>query len=480
GSDTSTSAIGNLNTHINGTYGYLTLDANGNAEYHSNPNAVSGPGATDTFTYTLRDADGDESTATITIDVNNSCIKAVGDSEVTVYEKALDLTKDGQDLAAGTVVGSDPNSTGETASGTLVGTVTGATGAITYTLVGSATGAYGQIHLNADGTYTYTLTSPASTTPHANDGANTLTETFTYHATDSLGNVVTSNIVVNIVDDVPKAVDDTNAGVASTGNLTLEGNVLTNDVQGADRVPTGPDSGPITAGTFNGTYGTLVLNANGTYTYTLNISDAAFKALHDGGSGTETFTYTLTDSDGDTSTANLVLNIHNSPVILNGLDVTGGELTVYEKNLTYGSEPNTPALTQNGTFTVNATDGLQTLTVGGIAVVSNGVAAGMPQSINGLHGATFTITHYDPVTGVVSYSYTLNYTDTHPNGDGANSISDNFTVVATDKDGSTATGEINVNIVDDVPTAHNDAVSVTEGGVVTGNVLWNDVGGADG
>ncbi|MVV47046.1 type I secretion target, partial [Pseudomonas sp. PB120] len=300
GSDTSTPVSGGLNTQINGTYGYLTLDAAGNAVYHSNPNAVSGPGATDTFTYTLRDADGDESTTTVTIDVTNSCIKAVGDSEVTVFEKALDLTKDGQDLAAGTVTGSEPGNTGETASGTLVGTVTGATGAITYTLVGSATGAYGQLLLNPNGTYTYTLTSPASTTPHANDGANTVSETFTYHATDSLGNVVTSTIVVNIVDDVPKAVNDTNVGTATTANLTLEGNVLTNDVQGADRVATGPNSGPITAGTFTGTYGTLVLNANGTYTYTLNTSDADFKALQNGGSGTEKFTYTLTDADGDT------------------------------------------------------------------------------------------------------------------------------------------------------------------------------------
>ncbi|WP_339454668.1 VCBS domain-containing protein, partial [Pseudomonas sp. EA_5y_Pfl2_R50] len=92
-------------------------------------------------------------------------------------------------------------------------------------------------------------------------------------------------------------------------------------------------------------------NANGTYTYTLNTSDADFKALHGGGNGTETFTYTLTDADGDTSTANLVLQIHNNddPVVINGLDVNGGELTVYEKNLSDGTSPNTPALTQNGT-----------------------------------------------------------------------------------------------------------------------------------
>ncbi|WP_414923008.1 beta strand repeat-containing protein, partial [Pseudomonas sp. IT-P294] len=482
GSDTSTSAIGGLGSNINGTYGYLTLDAHGNATYHSNPNAVNGPGATDVFTYTVRDADGDESTTTITIDVSNSCIKAVSDSDVTVYEKALDLSKDGQDLAAGTVTGSDPTSTGETATGTLVGSVTGATGAITYTLVGSATGTYGQILLNPNGTYTYTLTSPATTTPHVNDGANTLTESFTYQATDSLGNTTTSTIVVKIVDDVPKAFHDSNAGTASENVLTLNGNVLTNDVQGADHVATGPNAGPITPGTFTGTYGTLVLNANGTYTYTLNTNDADFKNLHGGGNGTETFTYTLTDADGDTSTANLVLNVHNNddPVTLNGLNVSGGELTVYEKNLSDGTSPNAPALTQSGTFTVTALDGLQTLDVGGIHVVVGGVAAGFPQSIVTPLGSTLTITGFNPATGVLSYSYTLVDNETHPTGNGANSLTENINVVATDTDGSTASGQINVNIIDDLPTAKADTASVVEGGTVSGNVLDNDIGGADG
>ncbi|MGH8385276.1 MAG: type I secretion C-terminal target domain-containing protein, partial [Pseudomonas sp.] len=202
----STAAVGGLNTQINGTYGYLTLDANGNAVYHSNPNSVSGPGAVDVFTYTIRDADGDQSTTTITIDVYNSCLRAVSDTDVTVYEKALDLSKDGQDLAAGTVTGSEPGHTGETASGTLVGSVSGASGAITYTLVGSANGSFGQLLLNPNGTYTYTLTSAPKTTPGANDGPNTLSDTFTYKATDAAGNSTTSTIVVNIVDDVPKAV----------------------------------------------------------------------------------------------------------------------------------------------------------------------------------------------------------------------------------------------------------------------------------
>ncbi|UVM06559.1 retention module-containing protein [Pseudomonas laurylsulfatiphila] len=482
GSDTSTSAIGGLGNQINGAYGYLTLDANGNAVYHSTPNAVSGPGAVDVFTYTVRDSDGDESTTTITIDVYNSCLKAVSDNDVTVYEKALDLSQGGQDLAAGTVVGSDPTNTGETASGTLVGSVTHAVGAITYALVGSNMGTYGQIQLNANGTYTYTLTTPPSTTPNANDGPNVMHETFSYQATDSLGNIVTSTIVVDIVDDMPKALNDSNASTASETVASLSGNVFNNDVIGADKVAIGLNAGPVTPGTFTGTYGTLVLNANGTYTYTLNTSDADFKALHGGGNGTETFTYTLTDADGDISTANLVLNVHNNddPVTLGGLDVYGGELTVYEKNLSDGTTPNTPALTQSGTFTVTALDGLQTLTVGGITVVSAGVAAGFPQTAVTPLGSTLTITGYNPATGVISYSYTLNDNEAHPTANGANSLTENLDVVATDTDGDIANGQINVNIVDDLPNAKPDTSSVTEGGTVNISVLGNDINGADG
>ncbi|MDR9753731.1 Ig-like domain-containing protein, partial [Pseudomonas sp. SZMC_28357] len=317
--------------------------------------------------------------------------------------------------------------------------------------------------------------------PNGNN-ANSLPESFTVVATDTDGSSATGEINVRIIDDLPKAVNDSNASTASENTLVLTGNVLTNDVQGADRVTVGPNAGPITPATFNGVYGTLQLNANGTYTYTLNTNDADFKNLKGGGNGTETFTYTLTDADGDTSTANLVLNIHNNDdgVCLDGLDVKGGEITVYEKNLSDGSAPNTPALTQTGSFTVTALDGLQTLTVGGITLISGGVVAGFPQSVTTPLQNTFTITGYDPNTGVVSYSYSLLDNEAHPTGNQANSLPESFTVVATDTDGSSATGEINVRIIDDLPTAKPDSTSVAEGGTVNLSVLGNDIRGADG
>ncbi|MCP1500345.1 VCBS repeat-containing protein [Pseudomonas migulae] len=500
GSDTSTPVNGGLNTQINGTYGYLTLDAQGNAEYHSYPNSVNGPGATDVFTYTLRDNDGDESTTTITIDVNNSCINNpvtlngldVPGGELTVYEKNL-------------TYGTDPDNPSLTQTGTFTvnapdGLQTLTVGGIAVVTAGVAAGfpqsadTWHGSTLTITGydpatgvvTYSYTLNYDAD---HPNaGGANSISEHFEVVATDTDGSTATGQLDVNIVDDTPDANPD---ATSVTEGGVVSGNVLWNDVAGADGpllgggvvgVRAGSDtSTPVNGGLntqINGTYGYLTLDAQGNAEY------HSYPNSVNGPGATDVFTYTLRDNDGDESTTTITIDVNNScinnPVTLNGLDVPGGELTVYEKNLTYGTDPDNPALTQTGTFTVSAPDGLQTLTVGGIAVVTAGVAAGFPASADTWHGSTLTITGYDPATGVVTYSYTLNYDADHPNAGGANSISEHFEVVATDTDGSTATGQLDVNIVDDTPDANPDATSVTEGGVVSGNVLWNDVAGADG
>ncbi|WP_448108960.1 retention module-containing protein [Pseudomonas azerbaijanoccidentalis] len=473
GGDTSTSAIGGLNSQINGTYGYLTLDANGNAVYHSNPNAVSGPGAVDVFTYTVRDADGDESTTTITIDVSNSCLKAVSDTDVTVYEKALDLNKDGQDLAAGTVVGSQPGSTGETASGTLVGSVSGAVGAITYALVGSATGEHGQIVLNPNGTYTYTLTSPATSSPNANDGPNVTHETFTYQATDSLGNVVTSTIVVNIVDDVPTAKADFDS-VQEGG--TVSGNVLDNDSGGADGlgavigVRAGSNTSTAAVGGLNtqidGNYGYLTLDANGNAVYHSNPNAVS------GPGAVDVFTYTVRDSDGDQSTTTITIDVYNSCLKA----VSDTDVTVYEKALdlnkdgqdlaagtVVGSQPGSTGETASGTL------------VGSVSGAVGAITYALVGSATGEHGQIVL----NP-NGTYTYTLTSPATSSPNANDGPNVTHETFTYQATDSLGNVVTSTIVVNIVDDVPTAKADFDSVQEGGTVSGNVLDNDSGGADG
>ncbi|MDD2050224.1 retention module-containing protein, partial [Pseudomonas putida] len=325
--------------------------------------------------------------------------------------------------------------------------------------------------------YSYTLSTTGAHPDGA--GANAQGESISVLVSDSDGDVASGSLDVIVIDDMPHAVADSNALTATESQLTLTGNVLSNDVQGADRIA----SGPITPQTITGTYGTLVLAADGSYTYTLNTSDPDFINLKGGGSGVENFTYTLNDADGDTSTANLVLNVSNlnDQVTLGNLNINAGALTVYEKNLSDGSSPDGSALTQGGSFTVNAPDGLQTLSIGGITVVSGGNAVGFPQSATTPQGNTLTITGYNANTGVVTYTYTLLDNEAHNTGNGT-TLSESFTVVATDTDGSSASGSIDVNIVDDAPKAYDDSntTTATEAQTtLTGNVLSNDVQGAD-
>ena len=475
GSDTSTSASGQLGDPVQGQYGYLTLDAQGNATYHANPNAVAPAGATDVFVYTVRDSDGDESTTTLTIDVRDCSLIAGPDSEVTVYEKALDLNKDGNDLAGGNVTGSEPGSTGETASGSLASSVSGGVGGLTFTLVGNATGQYGQIQLNSDGTYSYTLTSAPNSPNHVNDGPNVLTESFTYQVKDSLGNTTTSTIVINIVDDVPKAHSDF-ANVYEGG--TVSGNVLVNDVAGADvradgqyvvGVRAGSDTSTSATGQLGsnvaGLYGYLTLDAQGNATYHANPNAVAPAGA------TDVFVYTIRDADGDESTTTITINVHDNSLVAcpddtakvyeKALDLTKDGNDLAAGNVT-GSDPQSSAETTSGSLAGSVSGG-----IGGLTFTLVGNATGQYGQIQ--------------LNSDGSYTYTLTSAANSPNhvNDGPNVVTESFTYQVKDSLGNTTTSTIVVSIVDDVPKAHSDFVNVYEGGTVSGNVLVNDVVGAD-
>src|SRR4051794_1513959 len=155
----------------------------------------------------------------------------------------------------------------------------------------------------------------------------------------------------------------TTDSVTEDGPLVADGNVLTGsggaDLNGTDGVldVAGADGANVTAISFGvtpgtlanplaGTYGSLVLNASGSYSYTLNNAHGAVQSLDAGESLTETFTYTITDGDGDTDTATLTITINGTEdgVTITGLDGVGAEETVNENDLADGSSPNASAL----------------------------------------------------------------------------------------------------------------------------------------
>ena len=192
---TVTTVTTGVDTDITGSFGTLHLKADGSYTYQ----AFANVGGVDHFVYTIEDGDGDLSTTTLDITVNK--VGPDSDKEsVTVNEAALDTTTTGNDLGHGTVTGSQPGLTTETATGALV-----LGSGVTVVGGNDQNGSFGILHVNANGTFTYTLTSNDLTNPPANDGTNTINnaETFTVTIKDADGNTNMDTITVNIIDDVP-------------------------------------------------------------------------------------------------------------------------------------------------------------------------------------------------------------------------------------------------------------------------------------
>ncbi|MEI9412495.1 beta strand repeat-containing protein, partial [Mesorhizobium salmacidum] len=158
-----------------------------------------------------------------------------------------------------------------------------------------------------------------------------------------------------------------------------------------------------------------------------------------------------------------------------------GEATVHEAGLparggeSAGSDAASDSETISGTIGFTSPDGVSEVTLGGH------VLTGAPQTFSDATGSLTASYVYDAASGVgtISYSYTLG-----DNTSGDNT-SVNFAVGVTDGDGDTAPpGNLVINIIDDVPTAHADSNDVTEGVLLTvtaaAGVLTNDVAGADG
>ena len=265
-------------------------------------------------------------------------------------------------------------------------------------------------------------------------------------------------------DGIPLAVDDLTQ--ISEDTSSIAGNVLTNDQPGSDggiRV--------VSVGTVAGTFGQLVLNADGTYSYALNSSLPAVQSLDEGETLTETFTYTMQDADGDPSSATLTITITGSndgPT----LSLAATDSIVDEAGLSAGSAAAGDGEFASGSFTLADTDGLddlQSVTINGKTVT---IAELQGETFAGDHG-TLTVTAYNAATGVASYTYEL----TEPTTDGSGTETDSFSLSVTDGTGSSTPASLVIEIVDDVPQAVADSASVGEDSLtaITGNVLTNDL-----
>jgi VCBS repeat-containing protein len=224
---------------------------------------------------------------------------------ITGQADAIAITA-GAAPATGSVLSNDT-----TTSGTLTVSAVAAAGGTAGQVGTPMTGALGALTINADGTYSFAVA--ANDAVRALGAGQTGTNTFTY--TPSVGSTAgtpqTVTVTVTGVNDAPVAAADS-ASIAEDGaTSTVTGNVRSNDTDpdaNATLTVTAVSGGTVGAAVA-GTYGSVVINSDGSFTYTLNNADPDTQALNDGQTAAETFTYTITDDQGATSTAMLTINI---------------------------------------------------------------------------------------------------------------------------------------------------------------------------
>ena len=229
------SAFSAVSQPMNGT---LSFSSNGTYTYTPAPGFVG----TETFAYRITDSAGQTSVAMEVIRVTPPLLVAVSDTYTTPFNAALQGNAGANDIY---VAGS------------------------TFLAITAPT--HGTLAMNSDGTYVYTPTPGYIGV-----------DMFGYAVTDPLGQTrfATDTITVS-PPRVPVAVNDT----VTTGYLSpVTGNAAAGDTY---------QQGATFAAVSQPTHGSLVFNADGTYTYTPATGFA----------GTDTFTYRVTDPNGQSATA---------------------------------------------------------------------------------------------------------------------------------------------------------------------------------
>lgn len=159
-------------------------------------------------------------------------------------------------------------------------------------------GIYGNVVINGDGSYVYTqVDSDPDMIALAQDEIGT--DVFTYEVSDGLGGTDTTTLSINVtgVNDLPTA--DNGAGAVVEDGISIAiGNLNGQDVDG-DTLSYALDGSGV------GTYGSMSVDANGVWTYTLDNADVDTQALVAGQVEADSFIFTVDDGHGGVVTASV-------------------------------------------------------------------------------------------------------------------------------------------------------------------------------
>ena len=300
---------------VNVTGGSITLNTNGTLTFSPASNYNGSP----SFTYTVSDG-ALTSTATVngTVSPANDAPLGVSDTASAVEAGGIGNATPGSNPSGNVLTNDiDPDAGDAKSVSAVSGTSAGAVG-------GATAGSYGTLVLNADGSYGYTVDNNNAAVQALRTAGDTLADTFTYTVRDAAGATSSTTLTMTIAgaNDAPVATVDVGAvNEGATLNVAAAGGVLANDsdvdagdTKAVSAVAFGAASGAI-GSALTGTYGTLTLNADGSYSY--QATQPAATALAQGQSATESFSYTTLDAAGAVSTSTLtftVAGVNNTPV----------------------------------------------------------------------------------------------------------------------------------------------------------------------
>ena len=458
-----------------GTYGSLSVASNGSFTFTPNTSAVEGlrSSTTQSFNVSVSDGQGGSASSTVTFNINgvNDAIVASNNTASATEASGINNATAGTNPTGNVLTNDADRDSGDTK------TVSSSTGNIA--------GTYGTLNLSSSGAYTYTVNNGNAAVDALNSGQ-TLTDTFSYTVQDGGGNTSTASLTVSIngQNDRPTAVADTGTAVelgSAVAGSNATGNVLDNDTD-ADA---GETAGlTVNAFTLTGTYGTLTLNANGTYSYAVDNTLTAVQALRTTANTLQdVFTYTVKDVNNTSNTANLTITIQGSNDNPVGRD---DDATAIEKsgtaNATTGSNGTGNVLTND--TDVDSTANGETKTVTAVRAGASGgtdVAAG--SVVTGGHG-TLTLN----ANGTYSYAIAEGDATVQALQTGQ-STTDLFNYTVTDAAGGTSTAVLTITIQgrNDAPTFTSDAspIALTDTAIyngpytnTTGTVAGTDVDSA--
>jgi VCBS repeat-containing protein len=191
----------------------------------------------------------------------------------------------------------------ESVTGNLFNNDLDATG---VTIRSSLIGEYGALELQNSGEYTYTIFNNG-TNIGLTDGEK-VTDVFEYTAYNSVNQQSTAQLTIELIakpSNTSIIAFDDYVTVRANSILSATGDVTTNDSNGQHvQLNSSPAS----------KYGYLVLNVEGTYTYTLINSAPSILSLKFGDTITDSFVYTYSDKSGQSTTARIHATIIGNPV----------------------------------------------------------------------------------------------------------------------------------------------------------------------